>query len=266
MNYNIVSIIAVVLWSLGLIGHHSNIQKESTVTNTWIKTNTVIPPKENPTQKSTTTSKQIEKTQNGEQNKKSYPLHSNIITTTFWVGEGESDENGYITNVSSARDEKRMQHFGGIDDPNKRNGYKPSTFQPKENPFYFALPYNDLDHNGKRKKNIENIVYWATEKKRSDNESMLKNRRIKITANNKISYAQRQDVWPFLEDDASYVFWSASPSNTQLEKAGLDVSPAVADYLWLDGSDTASRQFVNQQDVPSWPRKEIVTTSQIYWE
>ena len=33
---------------------------------------------------------------------------------------------------------------GVIDDPRRRNGYHPGGFTPKENPFYFALPYGEF--------------------------------------------------------------------------------------------------------------------------
>ena len=36
-------------------------------------------------------------------------------------------------------------------DPNHRCGYRPCGFKPKENPFYVALPYDDMEENGRRK-------------------------------------------------------------------------------------------------------------------
>ena len=78
----------------------------------------------------------------------SYILHKNITATTFWVGEdANSSTNGNISNIPSAWDENWTINFGGVDEPNSRNGYCPANFIPKENPFYFALPYNDFDEN-----------------------------------------------------------------------------------------------------------------------
>ncbi len=52
-----------------------------------------------------------------------------------------------------------MQDYGGVDDPKKRNRYYPECFIPKENPFYCALPYNDFDENGEKKKDLELVVF-----------------------------------------------------------------------------------------------------------
>ncbi|APT75920.1 hypothetical protein LN42_05650 [Marinitoga sp. 1137] len=195
-----------------------------------------------------------------------YILHKDITVTIFWVGEDASEENGYITNTPSAWDEKWTEHYGGIDDPDNRNGYYPAGFIPKENPFYFALPYNDFDENGNRKKEAYEIIPWAKEKKWGNLESMCKNRWIKIIKGDKVAYAQWEDVGPFNEDDKEYVFGNSKPKNTINNYAGLDVSPAVRDYLNLKDIDKIDWQFVDEKDVPDGPWKEIIITSQIYWE
>src|SRR5262249_46319086 len=71
-------------------------------------------------------------------------VHNNITTTVFWVGEGADESNANIHNRSSVWVEDWVGAFGGIDDPEKRCNMLPCDFTPKENPFYFALPYNDL--------------------------------------------------------------------------------------------------------------------------
>ena len=99
-----------------------------------------------------------------------YPLHKDITVTIFWVGEGASEENEFISNEASAWDDTCAEHA------------------KNENPFYFALPYNDFNSEGKRKEEAYDIIYWANEKKQWPNdESMLKNRWIKQTAPPKIS-------------------------------------------------------------------------------
>jgi len=191
-----------------------------------------------------------------------YPLRQNILATIFWVGESANQDNNYIPNSQSAWDENWQEHFGGIDNPEKRNGFCPADFKPKENSFYFALPYNDFGLNGKRKISAEETVYWAGEKEWGENEPMLKNRWLKIAKNGKVAYAQWEDVGPFEENDALYVFNSSQPKN----KAGLDVSPAVAGYLGLDGQDDVDWQFVDFKDVAIGPWLEIITSSGIFWE
>lgn len=64
-----------------------------------------------------------------------------------------------------------VDHFGGVDDPDHRNGYLPSEFVPHENPFYFSLPYDDFFNDGSRKPNASSTVYWSNDKNWNDSES-----------------------------------------------------------------------------------------------
>lgn len=200
------------------------------------------------------------------QNKVEYPIHENISVTLFWVGEKASDDNKNISNKSSAWDDEWRDHYGGVDSPEKRNGYFPAKFTPKENPFYFALPYNDFDKKGERKKDAVRIIPWAKDKKPGDTDSYCKNRWIKIMKNDKTAYAQWEDVGPFKEDDSDYVFGGAEPQSRTNKHAGLDVSPAVHDYLGISEKDTINWQFVEFSDVPDGPWKKIVTKSNICWK
>lgn len=195
-----------------------------------------------------------------------YPVHQNVSTTYFWIGEGADEDNGHISNSPSAWDEAWVKHYGGTDDPKKRDGYFPAKFTPKENPFYFALPYNDFNENGDRKKDAFKLADWADSKDFSSDESICKNQWIKITKGGKTAYAQWEDVGPFGEDDSDYVFGNSAPDSNRNEHAGLDVSPAVKDYLGLSDVDKTDWQFVSAEDVPDGPWKKIVTKSQTYWK
>src|SRR5437868_4608052 len=95
-------------------------------------------------------------TDKNEEETSKYPLHSDIIATMFWVGEKATSANDYIPNESSAWNTNWMDDYGGIDNPYTRNGYYPEGFVPKENPFYFALPYDDMGEFG-RKENAQQI-------------------------------------------------------------------------------------------------------------
>ena len=194
-----------------------------------------------------------------------YPIHRDITTTFFWAGEEAGADNKNISNLPSAWDEQWVKHFGGIDDPNKRNAFFPAKFAPKENPFYLALPYNDFDNNGKRKQEVYSLIPWAKEKNWSNSESILKNRWIKIIKGGKAAYAQWQDVGPFKEDDKNYVFGTALPKSKINKNAGLDVSPAVKNFLGLSDIDKTDWQFIDAKNVPNGPWKQIITTSQIFW-
>ncbi|EKE18615.1 MAG: hypothetical protein ACD_9C00285G0002 [uncultured bacterium] len=190
-----------------------------------------------------------------------YPMHKNITTTFFWVGEEPGEANKNISNLPSAWDEKWSESFGGVDDPKNRNGYVVANFTPKENPFYFALPYNDFDDNGKRKRNAKIIIPWANSKQWEKHESMCKNQWIKIDKGDRTAYAQWEDVGPFGEDDSAYVFGTAKPKSKINDNAGLDVSPAVKDFLGLSDIDKTNWQFIDVDDVPDGPWKEIITKS-----
>ena len=195
-----------------------------------------------------------------------YPRHENVSVTVFWTGEEGNETNGYIPNSQSAWDDNWKTHYGGIDDPNDRDGYFPTNFTPHENPFYFALPYNDFDENGERKAAAVDVVYWAQEKPWNPLESMCKNRWVQIVKGEKAVYAQWEDVGPFGEDDAHYVFGNAFPQNEINNHAGLDVSPAVRDYLGLADLDQVNWRFMDSDEVPDGPWKNIITHSQIDWD
>ena len=193
-----------------------------------------------------------------------YPPHVQVTATVFWVGESGGADRPDVANAQSAWDERWQEHFGGLDDPQHRRGACPAGFVPRENPFYFALPYNDFA-GGVRKPSAAAVVPWAGDRAWGPGESMCKNRWIRISRAGRTCYAQWEDVGPFQTDDAAYVFGAAAPRNQSNRQAGLDVSPAVRDWLALGGMDKVDWQFVEAADVPNGPWKDVVTTSPICW-
>ena len=191
-------------------------------------------------------------------------LHENVSTTVFYIGEPASLENGFIANDDSAWDECWKEHYGGIDDPFNRTGYWPAGFTPTENPFYVALPYDDLDDNGNRRDNVADVIPWARTQTFAPTVSIVKNRWVKIVANGNTCYAQWEDVGPFKTNDVRYVFGTARPRNRVNNHAGLDVSPAVQTCLDIPYDITpTSWRFVEASEVPTGPWTQIVTTSQL---
>lgn len=190
---------------------------------------------------------------------KNYMLHTDITATVFWVGEDVSSDNGFIHNNSSAWMRDWETEYGGVDDPKKRDGYYPSEFIPKENPFYFALPYGDYEV-GSLKSNVDVIPWFSGEYPKGG--SLLKNRWIQVTHEGRTAYAQWQDVGPFEHDDHVYVFGTAPPKHSA---AGIDLSPAAATYLGLEGRGQVSWRFVEAEAVPAGPWTEIITTSGPRW-
>lgn len=186
-------------------------------------------------------------------------VHQGIVTTVFWVGEDASDDNGGVNNISSFWDEQWAVHFGGTDDPMSRDGFLPKAFQPKENPFYVALPYSDIDREDNRKPSAVLCPEYLT--KKNSPHSWCKNSWVAIRYNSKIAFAQWEDTGPFGEDDVAYVFGTSSPANQQDEKAGLDVSPAVRDYLGLSGVNRCDWSFVSSDQVPDGPWKQTITST-----
>ncbi len=196
-----------------------------------------------------------------------YPIHTNITVSYFWIGEEGNQNNKNIPNSQSAWDDKWKEHYGGIDDPSNRSNNLPLNFTPKENPFYFALPYNDFkSKRGKRKRHAKQDIYWSDEKDWSNSESMCKNRWIKITKGSTTCYAQWEDAGPFGENDWRYVFGNKKPKSRTNNRAGLDVSPAVKDFLDLEDLDKIDWQFIDETKVPVGPWSTIITTSTVYWE
>jgi hypothetical protein len=185
--------------------------------------------------------------------------HLSVISTIFWVGESASGDNGGISNKASAWDEHWQDHFGGVDNPKRRNGYFPADFVPKENPFYVALPYSDLTGSGRRKATAVNCPLYSQFKGQPF--SWCKNSWVALRHTGKIVYAQWEDVGPIEEDDFSYVFGASVPKNTRDAGAGIDVSPAIAILLGLGDVDHLDWSFVDTNVVAGGVWNQIVTTN-----
>lgn len=187
-----------------------------------------------------------------------YPLHSDITATVFWAGEQADESNDFITNTQSYWISNWTRAYGGVDDPNDRCGFHPCDFTPKENPFYFALPYGDRDSQGnpESEAKLQRILWYENGPEKG--ESILKNRWIQVSREGRVAYAQWEDVGPFGEDDIDYVFGNSAPAEP---RAGLDLSPATAQYLGIEGRGQVDWRFVDEEAVPSGPWTEIITRS-----
>lgn len=182
----------------------------------------------------------------------SYRWHHQITATVFWVGELAS-QNNPVSNIASSWDPNWMHSFGGIDDPQRRTGYLPSTFVPNENPFYFALPYNDIDASGRHRPEAAEVIPWFWREFKGPSISVCKDRWIAIHHLDRVCYAQWKDVGPFTTDHWQYVFGNERPKENRNSDAGLDVSPAVRDYLGLCGTDRVAWRFVEAGEVAHGP-------------
>jgi hypothetical protein len=68
-----------------------------------------------------------------------------------------------------------------------------------------------------------------------------------------VGFAQWSDCGPFRTDHWQYVFGMEKPKPNLNQGAGLDVSPALRDYLGLQSTDVTDWKFVEAKDVPSGP-------------
>lgn len=188
-----------------------------------------------------------------------YPWRTNIVTTTFWVGESASARNP-VHNRSSSWDLNWAANYGGYDDPNPagRKGYIPANFVPRQNPFYVALPYNDVTR-GTTKPESRFCIPWFRQAFEREGKSVCRDRWVAIRKGNRVCYAQWSDCGPFRTDHWQYVFgdprtgaWERPKPNLN-KGAGLDVSPAVRDYLGMASTDITDWKFVEFREVPKGP-------------
>jgi len=211
-----------------------------------------------------------------------YPVHTDIVSTTFWVGEVFDPNADDGSQVLSTYDSLWIKSYGGCDGivvdggckteaRTAANGYFPTQMTPLENPFYLDLPFDDLN-DAKAFRSREKVIPWAGDpayagSAGNDKVSLMKNRWVKITANGQTCYGQIEDAGPGQYDDAGYVFGADDrrPKNRRFNGAGMDVSPALNGclrYKELDGEDDrVDWQFVDFEDVPDGPWRTLVTVS-----
>jgi len=183
-----------------------------------------------------------------------YPWKTGIVTTVFWIGEPAGGNNP-VHNFSSSWDLNWEQSYGGYDNPNptSRVQYRPASFVPRQNPFYVALPYNDVTH-GSTKSEARLVIPWFKDAFVQEGQTVCRDRWIAIRNNaGKICYAQWEDCGPFRTDHWQYVFGNEKPRPNLNGGAGLDVSPSVRDFLELGSTDATDWKFVDVADVPSGP-------------
>ena len=94
---------------------------------------------------------------------------------------------------------------------------------------------------------------WFKEAYQGPTVSTCKDRWVAIHKANRTVYAQWEDAGPFRTDHWQYVFGNERPKPNLNRGAGLDVSPAVRDYLGLKETDVTDWRFVDFREVPRGP-------------
>ncbi|NNC89854.1 MAG: hypothetical protein HKN82_15460 [Akkermansiaceae bacterium] len=181
-----------------------------------------------------------------------YPWHYGIHATVFWAGERPTKRNP-TPNSASAWDPNWAENFGGLDHPTAREGYLPRGFRPEMNAFYVALPYNDIGPQGRHKPDASDVVPWFWRAYKGPTVSVCEDRWIMLHHNKRICYAQWKDVGPWATDDWAYVFKGWKPQANPNRNAGIDISPAVRDFLGLPGNGSVDWKFVEDYEVPAGP-------------
>jgi hypothetical protein len=214
-----------------------------------------------------------------------YPWHTRIVSTTFWVGEIFDPNAADGSQIYSTYDSAWMESYGGCDGVltsnvcqtearTSTNDYFPSQLTPRENPFYLDLPFDDIN-DSRAFATREQVIPWADQSAYAGSEgdhtvSLMKNRWIRIRSNGQTCYGQIEDAGPGQYHDSVYVFGTnnARPANRKFNGAGMDVSPALNGCLHFTNvngeNDTVDWQFVETTNVPGGPWTRIVTTSGVY--
>jgi len=171
----------------------------------------------------------------------SYAWKSGIAIGLFWIGkDGEK---------RSAWDDDWMKSNGGVDSPDDRNGFSAAAHVDKLNPFYVALPFNDLAHAEAAEKWVP--AAWHRQLQEGKPVSACKDRWVQVTnAEGRSCFAQWEDAGPSGDDDPEYVFGKSIPKVE--DKPAMSVSPAVAQYLELNDDITkrVAWRFIDEADVP----------------
>jgi hypothetical protein len=186
-----------------------------------------------------------------------FPWKKQIVTTVFWIGE-KPTANNPVPNRASSWDANWTKNYGGLDNPDRaeRRDFIPASFTPRQNPFYCALPYNDKASTGHRPE-APRVVPWFKDAYQGPAVSTCKGRWIAIRNGNKTAYAQWEDAGPFRTDHWQYVFGNERPKPNLNKGAGLDVSPAVRDFLGLQDTDVTDWRFVEFSEVPQGPWSKL---------
>ncbi len=199
-----------------------------------------------------------------------YPWKTYVTCTIFWIGEQPTDRNP-TPNTKSSWDQAWATNFGGYDDPDPTNrianyatsDFRPKAFVPKLNPFYVALPYNDVQGFGSHKPEAARVIPWFARMKPEPGKTVCKGRWLQIYNGSRSCYAQWEDCGPWVTDDWEFVFGNKPPKTRQNGAAGIDISPAVRDYLGLRSGLKVHWRFVEASQVPFGPWKKYGQETQV---
>jgi hypothetical protein len=181
-----------------------------------------------------------------------YRWKTNIVTAAYVIGSSSDQHTG------SAWDSDWQNHYGGVDplDRGSRRNFLPEEFTPRLNPFYIALPYNDIGAAG-TKASARTAVPWFKGTFEREGKSVCRDRWVAIRKGNRVCYAQWSDCGPNGTDHWQYDFGNERPKPNSSAGAGLLVSPAVRDFLGMEDQDVTDWKFIEFRSVPRGPWTQL---------
>ena len=119
---------------------------------------------------------------------------------------------------------------------------------------FTSLSLTTIVEGGHTKYEASQVIPWFKQAFVREGQTVLKGRWLAVhPSGNKVCYAQWEDCGPFRTDHWRYVFGDERPRPNLNQGAGLDVSPAVRDYLGLGIKDACDWKFVEFREVPPGP-------------
>jgi hypothetical protein len=115
--------------------------------------------------------------------------------------------------------------------------------RPEAESFYIALPYNDVTH-GQFKPEAPLVIPWFKQSYTGPGQSVCRQSLDCHSQRESPLLRAMGGLRPVSHDHFQYVFGNERPKPNLNHGAGLDVSPAVRDYLGLAPTDVADWQFV----------------------
>jgi len=192
-----------------------------------------------------------------------YPWKTHVTCTIFWIGEPAGERNP-TSNTKSSWDQQWSVNYGGCDYPEPANRianhqtgeFRPKGFVPKLNPFYVALPYNDVVNSSSHKAEAARVIPWFGRVNPEPGKTVCKGRWLQIYRGGRSCFAQWEDCGPWETNDWEFVFSNKPPKTTQNGAAGIDLSPAIRDFLGLRSGEKVHWRFVETAQVPDGPWKK----------
>ena len=183
-----------------------------------------------------------------------YPWKTNIVTTVFWIGE-QPTENNPVPNNKSSWDANWTSNYGGYDTPGclVAPQLHPGLVRPAPESILLSRCRTTTLPTASSNRKPRWLFPGSSNpipSRANLSARIAGSRSAKATAS---AMRNGKIAGPFRTDHFQYVFQNERPKPNLNRGAGLDVSPAVRDYLGLPPTDVTDWQFVEVRDVPPGP-------------